>query len=369
MNDRTNRVRSSLVILTLALAACGDDGVGAGGSAGDSAGGAGGDGGAQASAGGTGGSGGEGTASGGGGAGGGAEAQAEVLAPLDPAAFEFPEGLYVDGDRAIVGFAFTGALEAVDLATGARTPLGAAPTPPQNTAFMTGVSLDSDDRILAAYVSFTDAAAPGIYRTAPGGGDASLWASAPEMVFPNGLAWGEDGRLFVTDSAYGGVFAVDADGEVTSWVQDELLSGAPTACGQPADALPVGANGLVWTPEGLLVASSDRGLLARVPFEVDGSAGALEVIAGPDCELLGGIDGLTLDEDGTVIAAINRTNTLVRVDPAGGVETIFSGPPLDFPASPMFGGQGSERALYVTSFALGSFLGGGSPAPAIVRVR
>jgi hypothetical protein len=35
----------------------------------------------------------------------------------------------------------------------------------------------------------------------------------------------------------------------------------------------------------------------------------------------------------------------------------------------MFGGQGSERALYVTSFALGSFLGGGSPAPAIVRVR
>jgi hypothetical protein len=367
MNDRTNRVSSALVMLTLALAACADDG-GTGGSAGDSVGGAGGDGGAEAGGAPAGGAGGEPTTSGGGGAGGGAEAQAEVVAALDPAAFELPEGLYVDGDRAIVGFAFTGAIEAIDLATGARTPLGAAPTPPQNTAFMTGVTLDSEDRVLAAYVSFTDAAAPGIYRTAPGGGAAALWASAPQLVFPNGFAWGDDGRLFVTDSAYGGVFAVDSDGEVAPWVQDELLSGAPTVCDQPADALPVGANGVVWTPEGLLVASSDRGLLARVPFEADGSAGAVEVIAGPDCELLAGIDGITLDLDGTVLAAINRSNTLVRIDVGGGVEPVFSGSPLDFPATVAFGGEGDERALYVTSFALGSFLGGGTPAPALVRV-
>jgi sugar lactone lactonase YvrE len=294
--------------------------------------------------------------------------EASVLAPLDAAAFELPEGLAIRGDKAIVGYAFTGQIESVDLATGERTPLASAPPPPPNTAFMTGVDADADGRILAAYVSFTPDAAPGIYRTAVGGGEAALWASHPDMILPNGLAWGEDGTLFVADSVYGGIFTVDADGTVNPWAQDALLAGMPEACGQTADSLSVGANGVVWTPDGLLVASSNQALLAKFPFEADGSAGPLAVLSGPDCELLGGIDGIAVDEDGTILGAVNRSNTIVRIDPAGGIEPIFQGAPLDFPASLALAGTGSGRGLYVSSFALDSYLSGGAPAPAVVKL-
>jgi sugar lactone lactonase YvrE len=295
-----------------------------------------------------------------------AEPEVDVLVELDAEAFELPEGLVIDGDDAVVGFAFTGAIERVALEDGARTPFAATPPPPPNTSFVTGVTLDDAGRLYAAVVSFTAELQAGIYRAPAEGGAAELWASDPGLVFPNGLAWDDTGRLFVSDST-AGISTIDADGLVLPWFQDAQLAGDPTACDQDA-AFTVGPNGIAWTPEALWVASSDRGILASVAIGPDGEAGAMELVAGPDCTL-GGIDGITLDDDGSVIAAVNRQDRLVRIAADGTVTTLVEGPPLDFPASLQWGGRGEDRALYVTSFALDGFLGGLPASPAIVRVR
>lgn len=358
---------SLLLAATLALAACD------GGSSGTGGGGSGGDGGATTTEGGaggaaTGGSATGGSATGGSATGGSAAATATVLTTLDPAKYELPEGLAIEGDTAYLGYAFTGVVEKVSLATGERIPFASAPPPPPDTSFMTGVGLDGQGQLHVAYVSFAPDATPGIYTASASGGDATLWASNANMPFPNGLAWDDAGALYVTDSAYGGVFRIARDGAVTPWIQDALLAGDPPACGQPAGSLSVGANGLVWTKEALFVASSDQGLLVKVPILAGGAAGAVEIVAGPDCDDLGGLDGIVQDEDGSIIGAVNRSNKLVRVGLDGSVDVLFEGAPLDFPASVAFGGKGADRALYVTSFALGSFSSGGDPKPALVKV-
>jgi sugar lactone lactonase YvrE len=291
------------------------------------------------------------------------DVEVEVVVAFDPAAFELPEGLAIDGGEAIVGFAFTGAIERIALADGTRSPFATTPPPPPNTSFVTGVGLDDAGFLYAALVSFTDDATAGIYRAPAEGGEATLWASHEMMVFPNGLAWTDDGALFVTDSAYGGVFRIADDGTAEPWFADPLLAGDPTACGANGD-LAVGANGLLWTPGALVVASSDQGVLVRIAIEDDGSAGAIETIAGPDCDALAGIDGIAFDAAGAVVAAINRADRIVRID-GGAIEVLAEGEPLAFPASLAFDASGD---LYVTSFSLDDFLGGGDPTPALVRV-
>jgi sugar lactone lactonase YvrE len=240
---------------------------------------------------------------------GGGVLELEVVAAFDPAAFELPEGLVIDGGDAIVGFAFTGAIERVALADGARTPLAVTPPPPPNTSFVTGLGLGGDGAIHAAVVSFTAELAPGIYRAPADGGDAELWASDPAMVFPNGL---------------------------------------------------------VWTDGALIVSGGDQGVLLRIPIADDGNAGTPETIAGPDCELAG-IDGIALDDDGSIVAAINRSNRLVRIDDAGAIEVLAEGPPLDFPATVAFAGEGEDRSLVVTNFALAEFSAMGTPTPALLK--
>lgn len=286
----------------------------------------------------------------------------EIVVALDPDAFELPEGLFLAGDEAIVGFAFTGALERIALTDGTRTPLGATPPPPADTSFITGVTQDADGRTYVALVSFTADLQAGVYRTEADGGDATLWASDPAMVFPNGFAWDPDARLFVSDST-GSILVVDTDGTVTPWFSDPQLLGDPTACDQTA-AFTVGPNGIAWTEGALWVASSDNGILARVAIEADGSAGTLELVAGPDCAL-GGIDGITLDADGTVVAAINRQDKIVRIDGTGTITTIVEGEPLAFPATVEFADDG---ALYVTNFSLADVFAGTPPTPSLARV-
>ncbi|NUP12463.1 MAG: hypothetical protein HOW73_40985 [Polyangiaceae bacterium] len=336
----------SLALAGLVAGACGDDtetgGTGAGG------------GGGGAGGGGTGGA-------------GGAAPSVEVVTAFDADAFELPEGLAIRDGDAYLGFALTGAIDRFELPSGARSAFANAPPPPPNTSFLTGLTFDPAGNLYGAYVSFTADAAPGIYRAPAAGGEATLWATHPQMVFPNGFAWDDDGRLYVTDSSVGGVFRIDADGEVELWASDPLLEGDLEACGPHGD-LAVGANGLVFKDGAFYVASSDKALLARIPLEADGGAGVLNVVGEANCDELAGIDGMTLDDDGTIIAAINRSNRIVRIGEDGAVEVLAEGAPLEFPASVELAGEGDERALYVTSFALGALLAGEEPHPALVRI-
>lgn len=353
-----NTFSSSFVALSLlGIVACGDD-TAAGGNGGT---------GGQAQAGeAEGGKGGEVLEGGNGGTaeGGGSELPSvELVKAFDPAAFELPEGLVLDADQAYVGFAFTGAVQTLSLSGDEAEDFAAAPAPPSDSAFVTGLALDEQGALYIAYASFDPARAAGIYRAEPGGGEATLWSSHPQLNFPNGFAFDDSGTLYVTDSAAGAVFRVDALGTAEVWVTDPLLAPDATACGQDA-SIAVGANGLAFSEGAFYVASSDQGALLRIAIEASGAAGAIETIAGPSCDL-GGIDGIALDGTGLVYAAINRANKIVAIDADGSFATIAQGSPLDFPATIAFADSGD---LYVTSFALAAFLSGGDPHPSLVRI-
>lgn len=369
---KTRTLNTVLAMVAFAMGACGDDGSAAGGADGGTGGtGALGSGAASSSgdAGGGGAGGGGSSSSGGGGAGGGAATTVELLTSFDAVAFELPEGLAVRDDKLVVGFAFNSKVEQFELDGAARSPLASLPLPAPNTGFLTGLTSDSAGAVYAALVSFTGDPAPGVYRIPAGGGEPTLFASSPELIFPNGFAWDEAGSLFVTDSATAKVFRVAPSGAVEVWSSDALLAGDPTLCGGQPEDISVGANGIVWTPEAVFVASSDQALIVRIPILEDGSAGLAEEFTTPDCAQLAGIDGLTLDADGSLVGAVNRADRLVRIDAQGEVEVLFEGAPLDFPASLAFHGAGEERALYVTNFALNRALAGQPASPALLRVR
>jgi sugar lactone lactonase YvrE len=364
--------KACISALTLGLAiltgGCGDSATGGAGGASSSSttttsGAANGGGGSAANGGG-----GAGASGGMGGGGGSATPTVEEVVKFDPSKGELPEGLIVVGADARVGFAPTGGVVSVPLAGGAATPFASLPPPPPNTSLMTGLTVDAAGAIYGALVSFTADAQPGVYKAPAAGGAATLFASDPGMIFPNGFAWTDDGNLFVADSAYGGVFKVSPDGTTTSWLQDDSLAGDPTACGGAATDLSIGANGIVRKGQAFYVSSTNKGVLVKVPIAADGTAGAVTVIAGPDCAIAG-IDGIALDDDGTVIGAINKQNKLVRIDASGGITTLVDGGKLDFPASLAFAGTGKDRALYVTSFAYLSATTGGTPHPSLLRVH
>jgi sugar lactone lactonase YvrE len=291
------------------------------------------------------------------------------LTSFDASAFELPEGLAVRDDELLVGFAFNSMVEQFDLEGGARSPFATLPVPAPNTGFLTGLTSDSAGAVFAALVSFTGDPTAGVYRIPAGGGEPTLFASDAELVFPNGFAWDDAGTLFVTDSATSKVFRVAPSGAAEVWSSDALLAGDPTVCGGQPEDISVGANGIVWTPEAVFVASSDQALVVRIPVLADGSAGVAEPFTTPDCDLLAGLDGLALDDDGSLVGAVNRSDRLVRINAAGEVEVLLEGPPLDFPASLAFHGSGEERALYVTNFALNRALAGQPASPALLRVR
>jgi sugar lactone lactonase YvrE len=282
---------------------------------------------------------------------------------FDPALGELPEGLALDGGSAFVGFAPTGRIERVELAGGARSPYGELPAPPAN-GFMTGLAFGPDGRLYAALVSPEATPAGGIYRLPAGGGAAELFASGPELAFPNGLAFDAAGVLYVTDSALGAVQRVRPDGSVQSVVTDPLLAGQKDFCGPDLNTFDIGANGIALGDGVIYVANNDKGSIVTIPLADDGTAGAPSELVPPDCDRLGGADGLALGADGSLFVAVNRQNRLVRVAPDASTEVIAEGGVLDFPASlALAGGE-----LWVTSFALGAALAGGAPKPALVRL-
>ena len=287
-----------------------------------------------------------------------------VLAAFDPTIGELPEGLAVSGDTAYVGFAPTGAIATLDLGTtGAPVPFGNLPAPPAD-GFMTGLALGPDSRLYAALVSPDPNVPGGIYRLPAGGGDAELFASDANMPFPNGLAFAPDAALLVTDSGKGAVLRITTDGTVSVWLEHDSLKGQLDYCGPGLNTFDIGANGIALDADSVYVANNDKASIVKIPIASDGSAGTPSLLAGPDCDRLGGADGLALDASGALWVAVNRQNRLVRVTQDGAIETRAEGAPLDFPASLAL----TESRLLVTSFALGAALSGGSPQPALVAL-
>ena len=191
---------------------------------------------------------------------------------------------------------------------------------------------------------------PGIYKIpAAGGSVAAPFATNPMMYFPNGLLFvGTD--LYVADSG-GTIFKVAPDGMVTTWLSDPTLSGNNSPCPNPGP-FPIGANGIVKIGDAFYVSNSSLAQLVKIPVNADGSAGTPSVVLA-DCQALGGIDGIAVDPDGqSIIAALNAQNKLARIDMAGKVTEIFSGAPLDNPATVSIGA--GSKTLYLTNSSFAS---------------
>lgn len=287
-----------------------------------------------------------------------------LVAHFDPSAGELPEGLLVTKDTAYVGFAPTSRVVRVDLATGAATPFGQLPTPVAGKGFMTGLAQSPSGDVYAGLVSFVPEVQAGIYRIPQNGGAATLFAKDAALPFPNALAFDSDGSLFASDSGTGSVFRIDGKGNAERWATADLLTGQKEACGGAGPGFAIGANGIVVERDAVYVVNMDQATLVKIPRVAAGKAGAPLIIAGPDCETLGGADGLARAPDGSFVIAVNRQNKIVRVNSGGMVETIATGVPFDFPASVAYRGD----TLYATNFALKNASAGKPAAPGVVRV-
>jgi sugar lactone lactonase YvrE len=153
---------------------------------------------------------------------------------------------------------------------------------------------------------------PGTITITPTGRQAANTLGSQHLV-ANGLAFDRDGTLFVADTARGAIWrvAIDHKGRVRS----------PTGCDT------------TFTPNTLCL---DNVFVAH-PF-------------------LEGADGIVLDRDDNVLAAVNERNAIVVVTDEGRTVELFRNPvdpatrlrnqgPLEFPTSPVIVG----RTLCVTS--------------------
>jgi sugar lactone lactonase YvrE len=287
-----------------------------------------------------------------------------LLAAFDPAAGELPEGLATRNEIAFVGFAPLGEIARVDLRTGESARFAKLPKPVPGKGFMTGLAFGTDGALYAALVSFDPSVQPGIYRVPAAGGQATLFAKAPGMLFPNGLVFDANGVLFVTDSAAGAVYKVSPSGDATVWASSPLFAGDAKECGGSGNPFPIGANGIVARDGAFYVTNTDKGLVVRVARAPDGSARTPEVVAGPDCGALAGADGLVVDGAGDLVVAVNRQNKLVRLASRGKMDVITQNGALDFPASV----TREASAVFVTNFALANASSGKPAHPGLLRI-
>lgn len=170
----------------------------------------------------------------------------------------------------------------------------------------------------------------------------------------NDVTFDGDGNVYVSDSFQGVVWRTGpGGGEATVWVDDPLLrtTGVP----------PFGANGLRFDrgESALFVANTGSDTVVRVPV-VGGPPGTTGTPGTPAVFATGvnGADGLIVDEDGNLWVAANQADEIVVLDPTGkaiaklgdfdGIDRDGAAIGLLFPASLRFSGKN----LLVTNLAL-----------------
>ena len=154
-----------------------------------------------------------------------------------------------------------------------------------------------------------------------------------QIGLPNGIAFAADGTMYVTDSIAGAVWRVPPDGTATQWVQAALLEGDESI----GFGIPIGANGIALDEASgtVYVAVMEQGALVAIPIEDDGSAGEPAVhTTFTDAQSPVLVDGIALDAANNLYVAQPAANTVVRVTPAGDIETVATqADGLDGPAS------------------------------------
>jgi sugar lactone lactonase YvrE len=119
--------------------------------------------------------------------------------------------------------------------------------------------------------------------------------------FANDITVDGQGNAYVTDSFSGIIYKVDLAGVATIFVENALLA---------APAGSFGLNGIVYHPNGyLIISKSDNGKLFKVTM---GNTPSVSEIT--NTTVFSGADGLSLDNNNTLIIACNSTlNTVFKI--------------------------------------------------------
>lgn len=268
----------------------------------------------------------------------------QTVFSLDPSVGQNPEGVAVDKKgNVFLSVAPTGDLLRRDkkgnVTTHAHFNTGGG--------FLLGMTVDKSDNVYIALASFN--ADQGVYKVTPGGA-VSFVASIPG--FPNDIAIDKQSRnLYVTESISGSVYKVELKtGDAELWFQDPLLEGNIAVSPVP---FPIGANGIAFDDDSVIVANSQQPRLVRIPIDCGGDPMDPEVIL--EDEILMGADGIALDVHHDIYVAVNKQDLLLKVSGDGEDVDILADESdgLDFPSTVAFGqGAAGMKNLYISNFAL-----------------
>lgn len=207
----------------------------------------------------------------------------------------------------------------------------------------TGMALDSMGNLYMASGSGTDGGAilRVLAKDLEGGAfDASkVETFVTGVTGANGLTFDSKGNLYVSGGANGTVHIVTPDGVRTVW--NSGLTAERTE-------QRITVNGLAFGNDGLLyMANTSSGEISRVALNSDGTLGKPELFVRD--ALLYGADGIAFGPDGNLFVCANERNAIVKVTPDGKVMDVASNGNtgmLEFPASLHVAGE----TLYVSNF-------------------
>ena len=174
------------------------------------------------------------------------------------------------------------------------------PLPPEGSLGILGVLTDGPDKLFAAVASFHPAT-HGVWLVKRNG-KAHRIEGSQNIFAPNDLTIDDDGNIYVTDVILGAVWRMSPEEyggyTVQLWVIDPLLAGN----GISGQGIPLGANGIAYHDGRIHVAVTERAHIVSFDVLNDGSAGPAEIYAAHPS--LFTIDGITVDHEGTVYAAV-----------------------------------------------------------------
>jgi sugar lactone lactonase YvrE len=288
---------------------------------------------------------------------------AQALGPIQTvvtfkaAAGEFPEGVAVDvrGTAYVSLIAPVNEIRAID-PSGAQSVLAHFNVTPFGPL---GLVVNARGALYVAMSTF-DPSTRGVYRVFPDGTSQRL-PGTDQLQFPNGLAIDPRGNIYATDSIGGSVWKIPPGGTATMWSQDPSLAGT----GALGLGFPLGANGIAFRNNAVIVANTEGGKIVRFPVKPDGTAGTASVVA--EGQSLFGADGVALDVFGNIFVADNPQNTLLRVSANGSSITTLAtaADGLNNPASLSFGtSMGDRMNLFITNFSVFSQ----APTPALFKM-
>jgi len=285
-----------------------------------------------------------------------AEPQWRVLAQFDDA----PEGLVADGKGGLFTTMFHSA-RVMHVSADGKTAQVADLKPALGgaTGSTIGMDFDGKDTIYVAFAQHSEkypwpaelgvakeacgdnsVTASGLYRVTVSTGAVEAVATRADgypFCYPDDPAIGRDGKVYVSDLSFSGIWRYDpADQSVVMWSKDRLFNPGP----EPMSGFPVGVNGIAVGPSGDAVYGVTGGnpMIVRIPINADGTAGQGTKIAfGYD-----NMDGLEIDAAGDFYVTEAIRHEIWKISPDLTRRQQLGNPldaPLGSPASLAFMGD------------------------------